>query len=234
MNAISRRGLILSAAAFIGGLPSPSRPQALGEVPGWAPWQEIPSITVISAEGDYRLPFVSQAVDFWNAEFSRLGSPFRLGAVVDVVGDIPAAEIHSVKAAPFAPPDSVRRAEGDVIVALSEDANFASFTIGWRERRKALIAIRRFSSTPSFPLKMPDTSRNDIVHEFGHAVGLGHNSDSATLMCGGAWCRFTAPREDYFPLTKAEERKLLELYPPSWKSRPKTWKADPHSGRTSG
>jgi hypothetical protein len=221
MSPINRRALICGLAAFIGELPSPSRAQAPGKIPGWAPWQEGPSITVVSAKNDYRLPFVDKAVDFWNAEFSRLGSPFRLGAVVHVVGDIPAADIHSVRAAPLAPPDSVQRADGNVIVALSEDANFASFTVGWRERRKALIAIKRFSSTPSFPLQMPDSSRNDIVHEFGHAVGLGHNSDPSSLMCGGAWCHFANPREDYFPLTKAEEAQLLKLYPPDWKSTPR-------------
>jgi hypothetical protein len=40
---------------------------------------------VISTESDYRLPAIREAVHFWNAELSKLGSPFRLGSLVHVV-----------------------------------------------------------------------------------------------------------------------------------------------------
>src|SRR6266852_1402818 len=60
-------------------------------------WKEIPSITVVSTENDSRLPAVREAVGFWNATFSKLGSPFRLGAITHTVGMIPVGDLYALR-----------------------------------------------------------------------------------------------------------------------------------------
>jgi putative tryptophan/tyrosine transport system substrate-binding protein len=49
-------------------------------------WDCAPTITVVSAAGDPRLPLVSDAVALWNDTFAELGTPFRLGALTQVIG----------------------------------------------------------------------------------------------------------------------------------------------------
>jgi hypothetical protein len=77
-------------------------------------------------------------------------------------------------------PESLKRIEGNIVVLLSE-GEFISFAAPRAALNKAVVAIRNYSS---FPLTLPNVARNVIAHEFGHAIGLSHNADPTTLMCG--------------------------------------------------
>jgi putative ABC transport system substrate-binding protein len=184
------------------------------------PWDFVPTITVVSAAGDPRLPLVADAVAFWNDTFAALGTPFRLGALTQVVGAIPVEDLKKISP-PVTNlpglPESLNRIDGNIVVALSE-GEFISFN-----RRLALnkevVAIKDYRS---FPLSLPNVARNVIAHELGHAIGLPHNDDPTTLMCGRpAPCRpdlFAAESAKYFPLAGVEKAELARMYPRSWQA----------------
>ena len=192
-------------------------------------WKEIPKIVILSAEDDSRLPAIGEAIDFWNAELSQLGSAFRLGTTSHSLRMISTDDLRAYIATPSVATrsllNSIREANGDVIIALSDGDGFNPFTSSLPAVRKVLVAI------PSFPknLRMlPVVARFVVSHELGHVIGLGHNDDAASLMCGdGVPCR---PRfkDGVFPITTAEKAKLLEMYPPHWQPVPsRRWKEDP-------
>jgi putative tryptophan/tyrosine transport system substrate-binding protein len=184
-------------------------------------WNFVPTITVVSAAGDPRLPLVSDAVAFWNDTFAELGTPFRLGAPTQVVGAIPVEDLKMIS--PLATnqsglPESLKRIDGNIVCALSE-GEFISFTARRPALNKAVVAIKDYRS---FPLTLPNVTRNLIAHELGHAIGLFHNADPTMLMCGRpAPCRpdfFVSDRPKYFPLTEAEKAELQRMYPRSWQA----------------
>jgi putative tryptophan/tyrosine transport system substrate-binding protein len=183
--------------------------------PHWVPtlgWNLVPTITVVSAAGDPRLPLVRDAVAFWNDTFAELGTQFRLGALTQVAGQMPVEDLRRRE-----PPESLKRIESNIVVALSE-GEFISFNSRWAALDKVVVAIKDYRS---FPLTLPNVARNLIAHQLGLAIGLSHNTDPTTLMCGRpASCRpdiFASDSPKYFPLTDDEKRQLLTMYPPQWK-----------------
>jgi hypothetical protein len=186
-------------------------------------WQRVPAITIVGREDDPRLPAVREAIGFWNRTFGALPTPFHLGAISRVDGTVPDADLRDLSESTIRGlrvrqhPETFASFGGDLIIVLS-DAEFVSFTsrIGGR----MLVAIKN-GSTP--PLNLPNVLPNVIAHEIGHALGLQHNADPTTLMCGRpAPCRpaaFVSDEPRMFPLTSADIARLHELYPANWKAR---------------
>ena len=213
---MDRRTFILGLGSIAAGFPSSSHAQSLPSRVTWVVWKEIPTIIVLSAEDDFRVLAIREAVDFWKAEVAQLGSPFRFGAIVRTFRSISAGDFVALKA------------NGDVIVVLSDDAGFNPFAFPWPALRKVLVAIPSFRKYPFWP----SIARNVVAHELGHALGLNHNDDATSLMCGGTdRCHSRFPNNGFAPLTSADKTKLLEMYPPNWQSNPsRRWKADPPAG----
>lgn len=161
---------------------------------------KVPRILIsVGRSGDARVPLVHAAVSHWNGLLAGMGSGFRLG--------------------PVSMGGSVSGQPGAIVVVLS-DGDFVSHV-----RRlpggQGAIAMIRSGNVP--PLTLPNVARNVIAHELGHAIGLGHNSDPAMLMCGRpAPCRpplFASQTPRYFPLSAGDRSRLLAMYPPGWKGQ---------------
>lgn len=184
-----------------------------------APWNSPLKIALAAADDDSRIPLVHESVHFWNGILEAAGASFRLGPVRRET--VP--EIHAVLRAmsagklesgqTFPCPSFLDGMETDLLIILT-DADIVSFTEHWEERGKAMIVIKS-DKTP--PLSLPNVSRNVIAHELGHVIGLEHNADATTLMCGRpSFCRpdaFASPSSHFLPLTGEEKALLRSLYP---------------------
>ena len=169
------------------------------------------SVTVVGADSsDPRWRAVEEAVAFWNQQLTEAGVDVRLGPITRLVQPVPDDDLRklstTVLGSRFDPdiPEELRRIPGEIVVALSA-ADLISFGIYWRPDRKGLVGMRR-ADVP--PLSLPNVPRNVVAHELGHVLGLRHNSDPGTLMCGRpAPCRpsvFTSQRDQFFPLTSLD------------------------------
>jgi hypothetical protein len=189
-------------------------------------WRHTPSITVVSVAGDLRLQAVDEAISFWNRTLEEIGSGFRLGPVTRKDQPVPEEALQSLSTStldhagePSNIPQTFRDLPGDLTIFLAT-SEFVSFVGPFDANSKRVVGIR---GTSFPPMNLPNVPRNVIAHELGHAIGLGHNSDPTTLMCGRpAPCRPSLFRSDQplmFPLTDVEKRRLLTMYPPHWKSQ---------------
>lgn len=180
--------------------------------------QENAALILVLARNaqDPRIDLVRDGVAHWNAELARLESTFRLSAPTHagaVIADADRAQLEIMSSTvPRAVEQRVASLPGDVIVLLS-DERLMSFVHSERIAGKTIVVITSSYGAPD----QRNIVRNVIAHEMGHAIGLRHNSEPGSLMCGRpAPCRpelYRSEREHYFRLTPEDESRLLALYP---------------------
>lgn len=178
-------------------------------------------VTILGAPTDPRLPAIHEAMVHWNEELRRLGRRVQLDSGIvraptisdEVLRAAGGEVVFGRGPATTRLRSDLSGVPGDVVIVLSA-TDLISFGVPWRPGRHGIVALRR-SDIP--PLSLPNTLRNVVAHELGHVLGLTHNLDAATLMCGRpASCRpaaFASDTAHFFPLTTSDERWLRERWP---------------------
>lgn len=173
------------------------------------------SVVVLGRADDPRVAAVEAAVVFWNAALADAGTDDRLRIVGVQPNPIPDAYFLETGAdhgpQKRRPPQEMRAIAGDIVVALA-DVPFVSFAARMKDGRK-FVALRA-RDTPE--LQRPGVAENLAAHEIGHVLGIRHNDNPKTLMCGAPTpchpARFARAGGGFFPL-RDEERASLRALP---------------------
>ena len=196
---------------------------AAGEPPGVTPGD--PSILVLApSAADDRVAPAHEAIAYWNDRLAELGVATRF-AEPRVVVESPverAVENYARQVAQRAtrlpagdseppPPAALTGLDADVVLLLSRQ-DILSFT--WPLPRvsplRYLVVIRKVRA----PYRTdPMVTKHVVAHELGHALGLDHNAEPHTLMCGP--CQPLTAEPDatgFLPLTAGDRARLVELH----------------------
>ena len=178
-------------------------------------------VRIIGDPTDPRVPPAREAIAYWNRELLRLGRRIHFDSATIRTESIPDELLRgaSEEAVFGRGPATTRLLEtladesADVVIALSQ-TDLISFSVRWRAGSRGVVGVRRSDIAP---LSLPNTVRNVVAHEVGHVLGLHHNGDASTLMCGRpAPCRpaaFASDHVRFFPLTAADDQQLQERWP---------------------
>ena len=170
---------------------------------------------------DVRLPMAFDAVKFWNEVLVDLGLNMRLVEELHVAPPITRAlenyarsisqRAGRLRGGPGEPdaPTEITDFGAEAVLLLSRQ-DLMSFAWPLPRRPGHFVAIEEDRTAMAVN---PNIARNIIAHEIGHTLGLRHNRDPTTLMCGP--CRtneLAVDRPEYMGLTERDRRRLIERY----------------------
>ena len=170
---------------------------------------------------DVRLPMTLEAIAFWNDTFEELG--LDLEVIDQVIIRSPVERILEnyarsisqragrLRPGPSEPdaPVEITDFDSHVVLLLSRQ-DLMSFAWPLPRRPGHFIAIEEDRHAMA---QNPNIARNIIAHEIGHTLGLSHNNDPTSLMCGP--CRtneLSIDHPEYMHLTDTDRQILRKRY----------------------
>ena len=170
---------------------------------------------------DVRLPMAFDAIAFWNDVMAELDLNVRLVEELHIASPVTralenyarsisqrAGRLRGGPGEPDAPAEITDFGVRAVLLLSRQD--LMSFAWPLPRYPGHFVAIEEDRTAMAVN---PNIARNIIAHEIGHTLGLRHNRDPTTLMCGP--CRtheLAVDRPEYMRLTERDHRRLIERY----------------------